>query len=673
LIETIAQRFANNPAFLERVTLLYMNMPSIILLSGLVFSIYFFKRKISASTFRTVFLFTAAMSVVPLIARMCGAYPYYSYFALLSWCMDLVVIVILVSSFGRMFNKDVGLGERLLVSSAALVLIGTFGVWGGFHTLVGHPKALYGGLVLLLYGFLIYRIFFTNKEQLEEAICQLKSQNVRASIGFYICIMAFVLPILPYLFTPSPPDSDIAAMKEIMGFIFQGKNLGEVYPGPEGEHFAIRYPWGLPGIASLFSIFLFMGASESLTLVWIFTWGLLVLSLIGLARYLKLPIWITGLFTLNGTFTGYYGLTGGQVQEMLAYAFGIGVILQLIKHRFTSASVLVAASMVTHPIVAVPFCVVFGCYFIYKLTLGSPRVKIFDPGIYVGIGIVLTSLTYLTALTLSKTSFPSQPQMMLEILTIYDFFTNIIFWLNYDTFYLGFLCIGLLVFFFKSELQNWQAGAILLIWFVMANVINGLFGSTDKFGHTATFQAGFSVAGTWVIGVSACYQWIQTRLGSNGLRRGILIVIIISWIFFVGAKLNFSPSSVFVTHSDILVSKYIHKNLDKNVMIAVVSPYSELWQNRRTLYSMMRGDTYRDKLYTFISMHQVSRGNFVEKPDIHKAVDYNKSLENTMSILKDSGATHLFVVSRPESNAWVYSVKDKVLYQSGSSYLFELN
>ncbi|MBF0441378.1 MAG: hypothetical protein HQK54_05690 [Oligoflexales bacterium] len=353
---------------------------------------------------------------------------------------------------------------------------------------------------------------------------------------------------------------------------------------------------------------------------------------------------------------------------MLSYAFGIGMINQIIKKENLSSSIMVAASMVIHPIVALPFCLVWGIESVTvcrRILRKSSSLKYSD---LVGFIVVFLGIAFLGSLSVGQVKYPSQIELMLSELTVKNFIRNIFHWLNYDTFSLGFFCIILLLpWVTSSKKENRGVYLRLCIWFVGANLINGAFGSTEEFHYTATFQSGFSVAAVWVISTGIIHSQLKARIG---FISGLILCFL--WMVFIFPGIELKPSSVFTTHSDIRVSKYISKNLPQDALIVAVTPYSELWRVRRNYFSYVRGNSYRNTVFSLVGKHQVKNGNLLDKNPFSSLLGPETTMEKLVKGSKKLGATHVLVLSRPETEKYIADFKQKALFRWGNTYLFQL-
>ncbi len=293
-ISELLVKFQSNPAFLERIELAISNS-WLFIFAPLAFLAWKQLGGASLGKWQTVFL---PLALVPCILRWLGFYPYDSPIALLSWILDLGVILCIFILIGSFSRSSYSLIERGTLGAAGLLAACVMLTFVGFQAFIGPPAV---GLSLLIV-LLTLGLKYLQQRRPTGLILDMSYSY----LGFFLVMVS--VPVIPYLFTPSPPDADITAMKEITGFLFQGQVLDHVLPGPVGEYFSIRYPSGLPSLAWILGLSLYMGASEVLTLIWILSWLLLVGNFVTLARHLKGNIWITTLYSLNGTFTGYFGL-----------------------------------------------------------------------------------------------------------------------------------------------------------------------------------------------------------------------------------------------------------------------------------------------------------------------------------------------------------------------------
>jgi len=575
----------------------------------------------------------------------------------------------LVLALGHWLARKEDITTKLTTGVAALVVGSLVLTLVGAQKVLGQPCALNSIIgIAVLVGLSHSRLSPAKFWQ----FCSdnLSLSRARITANFWIGVAVFAIPILPYLFTPSPPDADITAMKELAGFLFQGQYLNHAVPGPIGEYFSIRYPAGVPATAWFLSQLMNMGASESLTIIWLLTWGLLIINIVALTQFFRGTIWIALFFTLNATFTGFYGLTGGQLQEMLAYALGVGMITQILHHRYGLSSIMLAAAMVTHPVVAVPFCLVWGIEALICIFNTMRKHQRYAPADQYLATSVLAAIAYLAWMSTGNAAYESEPQKLLKALTIPDFFRNIMHWLDYDTFHLWFFC-GVLIFpwIFASDRKLRPQFVRLWLWFLGANLINGLFGSTVQFHYTATFQAGFSVAALWIVAMAITYQKLSTKIPK---AKFLPLCFALLWVLLVLPQMIWEPSSVFITHSDIRVAKFISQKLPNDSLILTVSPYSSLWGNSRSRYTVVRGDTYRNGLYSIISFHQAKSGNFVDRPGLGAFLSPDTPFNQFAASVKSQKVTHILVVARPESRKWVGASSLKPIFENRDTFLFEL-
>ncbi len=660
LASRIGGRFVDNPAFLERIELAVSNFP---VLLGLMILVFYLRR------WRPDFLplIIVFVCLIPSVVRYFGGYPYDSPIALLSWVADLSVLTFFQLSVGKFVLRSLNFIESVSVGIGIVISVGVLITYIGIQRAIGSPNILISVVAL---GSLMYALFRRFRRFLAANSNGATIDAIQPVLVFGVFI--FAAPILPYFFTPSPPDVDITAMKEILGFIFQGQGLEHVMPGPVGEYYSIRYPWGVPAIAWVWGHLLHIGASESMTLLWLGTWALLICNIAFLSKLLGGAVWLALLFTLNGTFTGVYGLTGGQIQEMLAYALGIGMITQVLQKKFLTASILIAASMITHPVVALPFCLIWGCEFVVSVFRLIKSRKWVPEQSLVGVILVFSAIAYLGSFSLGAVSYQSQPEKMLASITFAKFFKNVVKWLNADTFNLGFFCVAIVGWWvIQGDNQIKSAMSRIFIWFIGACVINGLFGSTEEFNFTATFQAGFSVGAIWVISMSLVPNFLAAIV--KRLNPGITLAAAgVVWLTSVFPSLSWSPSSVFVTHSDIRAAKFLSKYSSRDALIGVICPYSKLWGNKRTLYTMIRGESYRNNLYSIISDHQVKDGKFVSKPDLGMILKPDTTFDKFKGELGAAGITHLMIVSRPETRTWIGEAVRDAIFSDGSTFVFKM-
>ncbi|MBF0443637.1 MAG: hypothetical protein HQK54_17150, partial [Oligoflexales bacterium] len=237
--------FASNPGFLEKIEIAKTNIPTIFLV--ILAGWFILKIKDVQKKSIILFIYIATLAVIPTIYRWLGGYPYDTPFALMSWFSDLIVLLFIMHGTGAIFLNRFSGFIKISVGLAIWVLLGVSLTYFDLQKLLGQPKVgisiLTAGIFEGLFVFYIYKLIFRGS---------IEKHRLFVRENLPICLLAtfvFIVPILPYLFTPAPPDSDITVMSEFVGFLFQGQSFDHFASGIPGEYYSIRYPWGVPALA----------------------------------------------------------------------------------------------------------------------------------------------------------------------------------------------------------------------------------------------------------------------------------------------------------------------------------------------------------------------------------------------------------------------------------------
>jgi hypothetical protein len=209
---------------------------------------------------------------------------------------------------------------------------GIFFVLSLFLTVVGFQKLTFSknlGHFLHPFHVILFIFWFLQKissrfPSLEHPKLFFKNKLLKWEVILFAAVVA--LPLLPYLFSPAPPDCDISSQAEITGYLMQGQSLHPIAIGVPGEWWTIRYSAGLSALTWFSVSILDAQASTGLYLLWILTFLLFVFLLREIAKGLKISTLWLRLFTLNTTLTSAYSFAGGQLQEMMAYTLGAGML-----------------------------------------------------------------------------------------------------------------------------------------------------------------------------------------------------------------------------------------------------------------------------------------------------------------------------------------------------------
>ncbi|MBF0290493.1 MAG: hypothetical protein HQM14_22010, partial [SAR324 cluster bacterium] len=379
------------PEALERIDLFFINIPTTII-TLLFLTIACF----TCGPFRTNWTKSTASLIIllPSVVRFLYDYAYDTPFSLISQIVDISICFIIFHSIGKKTHHSNSIFLNITIGIATITLVSLLALLLRINTIFNTPSSIISMIVPV---WLIFTIWKSNSP-----LPKIKSKTL-------LITGLIIFPFLPYFFTPAPPDADITTMSEMLGYLFQGQNLFHVHSGIEGEWYSIRYPAGFPALGWSIAHLLNIRASESLLLLWFISFVVFVNNLMILAQKLKINKFLILLFTLNGIVIGWTSLRGGQVQEMLSYALGMGMISLFFNKRFNAGAFCLGASMVIHPVVSLPFCLVFFIWTSWHIVTKNIPISKF----IIGLTTLTLIVIYLFLLTSGPTLTPSQPQIIL--------------------------------------------------------------------------------------------------------------------------------------------------------------------------------------------------------------------------------------------------------------------
>ena len=399
--------YSTNPNMLERIELATKNLLFFVAFFSVLLALYMFDREKITKHFSQLL---SVVIIFNFFYRAIFFYNYDSYFSLASQALDLILWLFLLYTFGKRISKQTSRIVSLGVGAALSVLVGTL--------CIHFESIIYAGSILSLTCHGVLSVW---------ALWQLRHRSV-SSHGLSkmeLASLAWItLPFIPYLFSPAPPDADIVSMGDILGFVFQGQSLPIVQSGfSNGQAWFLRYPAGIVGSSWLSAITLNLGVSESLLISWFLSFALFSLSMAAWAKTCGIPPLLGVIFSISGITTGYFGLHGGQAQEILAYALGSFFVWLLSQEQRKLAMLFLSACLITHPIIALIFAVVAAADFFFWIFSGR---KVFS---YISwtVGLPISSVAYLAWLSLGPTEHVSQPAQLLSELNFNLFLQNIYF------------------------------------------------------------------------------------------------------------------------------------------------------------------------------------------------------------------------------------------------------
>jgi hypothetical protein len=472
-----------------------------------------------------------------------------------------------------------------------------------------------------------------------------------------LLLLALALsPLLVNLLLPCAPDADMHTNAEILGYLAQGKSLGQAASGLPGELLSFRYPAAFAAMGLLWSWLLHLTGSEALLLLWAVSYVALLLSILSLARALKLNPFFSLLFMLGHTITASQGLSGSQSAKMLAYGLGIQALATLASGRNAGlALLLLAATTVIQPVVALPFALALGLGLLVHY-----RRELLTPGGALGLVTFAGALGYLYATT-TGASLPSQPGILLRELTPRLFVKNILRWGWYDLKIQVLLLILPALYFARTRILDRPALLLLNLWLLGELLIDGFFGDT----HWAIrFHAGFGQIGPFAVSVALLIQWILLTHPKHERRVAIALTLI--WCAVFAPTFTPGPYWALSTRTDVQLGAWMRDHLAPDAFVANPS-----FDDADYYYSWaLRGNSFRDTAIGRITDHQIKAPTLRSRVPFYECVKQPARAE-VFACLRGLGATHLFSTSHGASAERVAKLGPP-LHRIGDSAIYEL-
>jgi len=628
-------RFINYPGFQERLVIFIANIPvcvGIVLVGMLGFLLI-------PKTFQDVFVKTlfSLLVIATLVTRSFYSYTYDTAFAAISLVTDISCLLYFLYRIGNIkeYIEKGAFSQRITYGISVFCLVLTA---IGF---VNANRFLHLSALVVTHGLFSLWI-------LREIWTQTNVHLHKSDSKYFLILLISLLPFVPYLFSPAPPDADITTMSEMLGYLYQGQSLSNVASGIPGEHFSLRYPAGFPSLGLGATVLLNIRGSESLLILWILSFVLFVFNLANLGKKVGIPAILTAILCINPVVTGSTGLHGGQAQEILAYALGIGMLNFIISDKPLHSAICLAASMVIHPIVALPFCLILGTWGLVYISSTKQIREVLIAGI-----IISLALVYLAFLGLGESNTPSQPATRLSELTVRIFLDNVVRYLVSDS--NGLYMVLVIIPFSAIFVRPKSKYMYLSVWLIGGLFLDGLFGDTQA----VRFHAAFSIVGVWII-ASGLFILAVHKMLSNQSRVRIVVLsfIMLLWFFRIVPNLTFKPVSVFTTHSNIRMGRFISSHVGEDAFIANIRPPGD--PAPKGFGFMVRGDAARATLKGNV----VSREAFSNCPPELPAA--------YVACLKGLGITHILIDARPGSRSYAMRFPIRPLKVIGHTYLFEL-
>lgn len=483
----------------------------------------------------------------------------------------------------------------------------------------------------------------------------------------YLCLFAS-LPLLIYFATPAPPDRDIMLSGNLIGYAARSSGLLHANTGFGSEVWRIRYPAGLVG-GIWETVYPFAArAAEGSFLMWALSWTLYVLAFTSLCKKLKLSPWL-GLFTcVNITVTGISGFHGGQIQELIAYSLGIFSIIWWLDKLYIFAGLAIFSSLVTQPIVGLPFLAAAALFLGYALL--TRRIS-FVKALVASTPIFAAMIYLLLVGWGEQKASPSAPVILLQELTPQIFLNNLLTWLPSDSLNLWWLSLIGVVLWMRSHKPKLSESVPMIGWVIGALLIDGLFGATKwmvrfhaNYSSIALFQLG------WVMAAAYIWEIFLALNLSKSARAALACIGGIAWISFNHFTPGFDlkPVSVFVNHSDIRLMRSLDSVLPHDAQIYNMRPPN----NPFGWGEFCTGELWRPCWNHGYSFHEIASGN--ERGDRQQACDPKS--EKFVPCLKELGFQYILLASRANSPAYSETLTQqgaKIVASEKTSYFLKID
>jgi len=597
-----------------------------------------------------------------LVRFFAGGYAYDTRFALLSKLSDLIVFTCCCFLLGQIFTGLPDAVTNICVGIAILTLSGLALTFLGLHSIFPQPSSITNLIFVTFIAYLILKNVPTNPVRF------LGKQPLLA----VFVILLFTYCFSHFLFVPSPPDADITSMGEMLGYLLQGQSFNKIATG-FGEEWVLRYPAGFTSLAFVLSHLLNIRASEAMLLFWYLSFFVFILALISLGSEFSLNPFLVALFSLNGAITGWFGLRGGHVHDMLAYALGVAHLTLLLGKKWFASALCLGASIVIHPIIAVPFCLAFATLVLRDYS------KEQSGAILQAVVVLLICAGYVAFLGLGPSSTPSQPQTLLSELSSSIFISNILKYFKEDTFGYGIFLLAIPIFSLFFSKKSARSLLVFYPWFLGCILIDGLFGHTH---WAARFQKSFNLIGIWILSVSLS-QWLWDILWESARSRfpswnrrifaGAHVIgiagLLLFWIHVAAPNSVILPSPIFTRHATIRMARFIEANSPRNSLIYFTRfAAGNTWDN----LSVLRGDSSRNTVQGRIFDHHIKFGQIKSRDPVNACLQY--SALGMAECLKRFGVDYLLVETEDslQDRSEMRKIPLTLEHQVGGTYLFRL-
>jgi len=648
----LISRFSAYPTLVERLDILIRNTYSVVLF--LVFFLFLYKALKNKRQLIAPILFGSSILITQ-ISRILYGYSYDTDVALISILADLGIIIFLATDIGFSVFKKKDLSDSLLSGFCFMAFISFFLTYINLNRFINPEYFVYSSAAVSIY--IMARLFQLSKSHKE-------IPNLKPTIKPFILSFLSLIIFLPYIFTPAPPDADITSQIEILGYLYQGMSLDHVTTGYMNEIHSIRYPSGFPSLGYTASMLLNIRGSESALILWYAGYLLALLSILKLGKQLGLPLVLVLFCFLNPTILGPTSLQGGQVPDFIAFAFCVYGLVKMIAGSYPFALMLFAGSAMIQPTICLPFLLCSSLWIPNILSNLRTDKKLIGSLVV----CIITCIYLVSLLSGVETANPVANHRIGVDLEIFE--QNIMYYLFKDTMLLPYVLLALLIPIFTKKSKAYTA---IALWAIGGIIVDGLFGDSQHL-HGGRMTAVFTVIGSWVIALALTIKYItnNTAIMIPKFKPIMLVLLSIGWIgmWYVGYRsITFFPSSVFTSHSNIKMGRYITSITDKDILVVNIRPPQDKAINEGFGFNM-RSDSLKNTINARINPHHLKKHSIASRSEIYKCKDNN--LELYIECLQKLDLDYLVIDARPQTEKWVLSSNIKPTKQIGQTYLFKL-
>lgn len=500
-------------------------------------------------------LLTALVSVVALASLAAKASSGYSYdlpIAFASIGFDALLAMVILAALGAAVARKSGWApasglEHLGFGTAVFTLAALIAVT------LGAQRLLRPNLFILVH-VLACLWFIARLRAMNLTLHSVRSRS--------LMVLVALLPFLPYLGAAAPPDADVVSLGDMLGFVFQGQYLTHVSPWGPGEWYSVRYPAGAVGLGWGIGAIAGLTGSDVLIQLWLLAFLLLVAAMVSLGRRFGVPDLVMGVLCLNPVVTGPFGLHGGQIPEMLAYALGVFAVAAILRAERVVPVILASASALVHPVVALPFVALAGTAAGIALLKGRCR----RADVLVIALLVCLVASYFWWIGRGPALSDSSLRVVLQDWSPAVFLVDVVRHFTSDSLGLWPLVLaGGVAMCCRDATAGW-----MMLWLALALGLDGIFGDTR---WAARFHANFSTIGVTLIVLGWGVVEVRQRILARWSDSWAFGVFALAWMGAVGGRFfPLRPASVFSSHSTVRLGKYVGAIASPDARIANVRP-----------------------------------------------------------------------------------------------------